>query len=349
MPKAADTQLSKLLGEGDPIPDGPATLGSRYIRSRAFRQRAAGTQESFDVKLLSADELARDARRRSIDMSGLVLEKPGPVEIETFPLPASIVGLVDIKTTGTMWNLYTGQTVLVPGGGGVPDGSGGSGSSFPPGSDVTVAFERELDEGIPWVVEAEVASEVLDDAAAAKEALADLMELIFWRELELDLIAGDGSTSGLVQHLVGLTNTPGITETPFPGAGTYRLETIADAAADVGTAEWFDQPLAVVASPQTLKRIFTERDVSSRPLGAVADKVVPSVQAWVPSLSIADGTAIVGAWKRGMVVWIRDPLSLRATSNYLDYFGRGLTRLQIRTRLTNRVRHTSAFQVVTGL
>lgn len=335
--------VSRMLGQGDPVPSGPASLGGRYRRSEAFRRRAAGGQEPFTARLLAAEDVGQMARRRSINMSGLVLEKPSSVAIETFPLPTSIAGLVDVQTTGTMWNYYAGQTTMIAGGGGVPDGAEPIDDAF------SLTFERELDEGIPWVVEAEVPTEILDDGPAAEAALDQLMELVWWRQLEADLISGDGSSDAHTEHLVGLTNTEGISQYEWPGEGTYRLETIASVAAAIGDNEWFDQPLAVVATPGTLNRVFTERDVSGRPLGAVADKVIPQVTGWVASNSLSDGTAIVGAWKRGLVLWIRDSLGIAVTNQYLDYFSRGLSRVQVRTRLTNRVRHTSAFGIVTGL
>jgi hypothetical protein len=339
-PTSADALLARMLGSDDQIPSGKAQAGARWRCSAAFKRIAAGgLAEVKGAPLLRADELARAIRVRAVSTTLDNLEAAPPRIIEPFPIPARVPSLVTTRTTGKFLVEFAPQVDFTLTGGGTPVGV--------EVDEMSATFGIDREEGTPFGVKASVPTEVLTDADAAEQAIDDLLDKSFTWNLEWELLNGDGSTAGTTQHLNGILSNPDVPEVVL-AAGQYRYDAIAAGVASVQAHGFFDEPLAVVANPNTIERIRTERATGSGEYLAAAD-VVPDVSAWVPSNRVDDGTAIVGAWAAGMLVWLREGLSLQTTQQYADYWSRGLSVLMLRTRLSGRVRRPKAFAAVRGL
>jgi HK97 family phage major capsid protein len=321
------------------------TLAARVLNSAGYRSAAAEHRTasvSFGVPVATARETADLLRLRTVISpadtgAGLVHEDPRERFIQTQPRPARVLDFIRIipldapivhrTTTGS----YLGNAA----------GTAYS-AAYPELTNLDVTDEEILLRPFPFAASASRGN--MNDAGY----FADVVDKVFRTELpkslERDLLTGDGTSDVVHATPLGFTHLGLPTLAYTAGA---RADTIAQAVETVQDADFYAEPLAVVASPSTLRKIRTDKASTGGSYLRLAD-AVPDVTAWVPSTAMPAGTAIVGAFGTA-VLFIHGDLVLEATGSHSDYFARGLVALKVEPVIAFRAPQTAAFVEVTGL
>jgi HK97 family phage major capsid protein len=168
-------------------------------------------------------------------------------------------------------------------------------------------------------------------------------------KLEDEVLNGDG-TAG---HMLGILATPGLTPPVAAAAGTPFAAAIAAQRAAIYTASRL-RPDAVVMSPATWVTVSMETTTGGGFLGGtsvMANGLVSQVAGLrvVESPHIADGTALLGAFKQGGQLWRKGGVTVQASNSHQDFFIKNMTAIRAEIRAALTVYRPAAFGTVTGL
>jgi HK97 family phage major capsid protein len=184
----------------------------------------------------------------------------------------------------------------------------------------------------------EVPDELLDDTEALESYLNANMAAGLDAELDDQIVNGSGA-AGNIQGLVGL---PGKTTTVAAAAGE-GMGAIAKAAADLWTASR-RRPDTIVINPTTYNTIWF-------PTGNKAIQISPPPHNMtvVPTPALAAGSAIVGSFKLGGMIFRRGGVAIQATNSHNDFFTKNLTMIRAEVRVAVVYFAPPAFCLVTGI
>jgi HK97 family phage major capsid protein len=190
--------------------------------------------------------------------------------------------------------------------------------------------------------------------AATKRAMSDAGQLrtIIDQELEeglrlrldAEILAGNGTTP----NLRGILNTAGI-QTQALGADS-RSAAVHRAITKVALA--FMNADAIVLHPTDAESIRLELDANGNYIYGPPSQNQP-LSIWglrvVTSTLISAGTGLVGAWRQGATLWLREGVAISATDSHSDWFLRNIIAIKADMRCAFGVRRPAAFVQVTGL
>lgn len=321
------------------------TLSERVLSSSAYRAAAAEHRSAdiaFSVPVMTARELAGLLRlRTNVDETttgpGLVHEDAAERWITTQPRPARVLDfirpvpldspIVHRANTGT----YTGNA------GGVPEGA-----LMPELSNLNLTDEELLLK--PYPVSGTVSRSNLADRGYFGDVVERIFRIELRKSLERDILTGAGTSDATHAVPLGLTNL-GLTSVTYTTGA--RADAIAQAVEDVQDADFYAEPLAVVANPATLRKIRTDKGSTGGSYLRLSD-AVPDVSAWIPSTAMPAGNAIVGAFGTA-VLFVHGDTDLQVSTSHNSDFLTGQAALRVAPVIAVRFPQPAAFVSVTGL
>jgi hypothetical protein len=294
------------------------TLRQRVLSSSAYRAAAAEHRSAgieFSIPVMTARELAGMLRlRTTVDETtgaGLVHEDPAERWITTQPRPARVLDFVRVvpldspivhrANTGT----YTGNA------GGVPEGA-----TYPELTALGVTDEEVILK--PYPVSASVSRANLADRGYFGDVVDRIFRTELRKSLERDILTGAGTSDATHAVPLGLTQLGLATLAYTTGA---RASVIAQAVENVQDGDFYDEPLAVVASPATLRKLRIDPASTGE------------------FLRLADAA----------VLFVHGDTDLQVSTSHAGYFLAGLAALRVAPVVAFRVPQPAAFVVVTGL
>jgi HK97 family phage major capsid protein len=195
-----------------------------------------------------------------------------------------------------------------------------------------------------------VPDEFLEDISGLRSFIDAQMRNGVVEELNDQLVNGSG-TGGNMLGLIALTGkAPDITAGAGAGAGA---QAIAAQAAQVYALSRL-RPDAVVMNPKTWAGVSSELSASGgfiAGLNTFAQGAPATV--WglrvVTAPEVADGTAIVGAYRQGGQLYTKGGVSVQATNSHDDFFIKNITAIRAEVRAALVIYRPQAFGLVLGL
>jgi HK97 family phage major capsid protein len=168
--------------------------------------------------------------------------------------------------------------------------------------------------------------------------------------LENEVANGDGTG----EHLQGIFNATGIGHVTMGDAGhadEYELDVIHRAITTIRIAmQGMAEPTAVGLYPTTFEKLILRKDNQGRYIYPVGQETgtIWGLQPIVSTLWTPDN-ALVGDYRLGYRLWLREGLNVSVSSEHLDFFIRGMVALLAETRAAGAVVQPLAFCEVEGL
>jgi HK97 family phage major capsid protein len=302
---------------------------------------------TVELCTITRDEVLGQWRQRAgLDLtSGQAIVTPEFQLIPPVELPVRaprIVSLINSETTDTdavVWGQQT-QRVLAS----APTASG------IPAPEATLAFTRQTSMVRRIPVLLTVPKEVLADEGRLQGILDVQLMADVGLTVEAQVLSGDGSG----EDFLGILQQEGIGSTEKID-GDYALDTIHRGITYVRT-HLFDEPDGIGLHPVDLEGIMLQKDNLGR---YVFDPSAEQTSIWgfrtTPSTVFTAGNAVVGSWRLGATIWMREDVVITATDGYTDvasgtnYFSAGLVAILAQVRAAFAVTRPFAFCEVTGL
>jgi HK97 family phage major capsid protein len=345
-------------GNGRARADGPRrrqTIGRRVVDSDAYHslvRSGAPTQEKARINMdpvtvLTREELMDMLRARAgLDLpSGQSLITP---DLQIFPpveIPVRQVRLLDLinkETTNSDIIYWTKQTSRVLAA--APTATGTNAPS------ATLGYQRQTStvRRIPVMITAP--REVLADEGRVQGILDNELEIDIRLGLEAQTLTGNGTG----ENFTGIVNTAGI-GTVAQGGTDYALDAIHRAITYVRLHLFLD-PDGIGLHPVDLETIVLQRDGMRRYIFEPTDD---QTRIWgfpvVATPVFTQGTGLVGNFRLGATLWLREDVAVTASDGYTDtatgvnYFAAGLVAILAQLRAAFAVTRPFAFAEVTGL
>jgi hypothetical protein len=222
----------------------------------------------------------------------------------------------------------------------------GVGGTKPESTLTFEAVNQALTKIAHWIP---VPDEFLDDIEGLRSYIDARMAQGVLDKLEDQVINGDG----LGGNMLGVLATPGLTAPmAHTGAGPYAATIAAQRAAIYAASRL--RPDAVAMSPATWALVSTETAAGAGFIagtGAFTGALAPQVAGLrvVESPSLADGVALIGAFKQGGQLWRKGGVTVQATNSHADLFIKNTTAIRAEIRAALTVYRPAAFGTVTGL
>lgn len=190
-----------------------------------------------------------------------------------------------------------------------------------------------------------VTDELFEDAPAMQAYLQGRLITFLQQAEENQLLNG----SGVAPNLLGILNNPGIQNQP-KGADTAP-DAIYKAATLVQTVAFLD-PSAIVMNPLNWQTIRLLKDSTGNylfgsPLAGDVERLFGYTVVKTPA--IAAGTALVGAFDLGGMIFRRTGIAFAVSTEHADFFIFNKLMLRVEERLAFPVFRPQAFCTVTGL
>jgi HK97 family phage major capsid protein len=344
-------------GKG-PQPTGPGrrrSVGRRVVESDAYQsllRSGAPLQEKARINMdpvtvLTREELMDTLRARAgLDLpSGQSLITP---DLQIFPpveIPIRQVRLIDLvnkETTNSDIIYWTKQTSRVLAA--APTATGTNAPS------ATLGFQRQTStvRRIPVMITAP--REVLADEGRVQGILENELEVDIRIGLENQVLTGNGTG----ENFTGIINTAGI-GTVAQGAADYALDAIHRGITYV-RLHGFNDPDGIGLHPVDLETIVLQRDGMRRYIFEPTDD---QTRIWgfpvVATPVFTQGTGLVGNFRMGATLWLREDVAVTASDGYTDtgtgvnYFAAGLVAILAQLRAAFAVTRPFEFCEVTGL
>jgi HK97 family phage major capsid protein len=344
-------------GKG-PQPTGPGrrrSVGRRVVESDAYQsllRSGAPLQEKARINMdpvtvLTREELMDTLRARAgLDLpSGQSLITP---DLQIFPpveIPIRQVRLIDLvnkETTNSDIIYWTKQTSRVLAA--APTATGTNAPS------ATLGFQRQTStvRRIPVMITAP--REVLADEGRVQGILENELEVDIRIGLENQVLTGNGTG----ENFTGIINTAGI-GTVAQGAADYALDAIHRGITYV-RLHGFNDPDGIGLHPVDLETIVLQRDGMRRYIFEPTDD---QTRIWgfpvVATPVFTQGTGLVGNFRMGATLWLREDVAVSASDGYTDtgtgvnYFAAGLVAILAQLRAAFAVTRPFEFCEITGL
>lgn len=190
----------------------------------------------------------------------------------------------------------------------------------------------------------------LADAGQTRSLIDNQLQLMLDLTIEDQELNGNGSSP----NIRGLLNTSGVQTLDLTGvshgAGTHvNIDGLRDAIRLVKTGPAFATPDGVVMHPFDSAALDEAKDNQGRylgqgPFGTALDTIwrLPRVE----SLAVSQGNVIVGAFKQGATVFVREEVAIYTSDSHSDFFIRNLIAVLAEERLGLAVFFPAAFVYV---
>lgn len=305
-------------------------LGRRLARGGALngRECVEVTEDPWDL----VDVL----RSRSLTdvVSALQMEADAPRVVQVRPTPVAFLPLCTLVPSASVQIPTVTESSQVEDAAFAPDGLN------LPGIEGGTTGEWQVDylEAVRVGRIIPVPLAVLEDAGQAEAVIDKLVTQNWRRAVESYVVAGSVSP-----NLVGITNTQDVVT--VDATGELAPDALAQGVSDVQSGGFYG-PHAVVASPATLKGIWTQKDSAGNYLRLRS--ALPTVTAWVPAPGVPANTAIV-CDPTEILVYVVGTFEISITQAYLDFLARNMAAVMGVPRAAIWVRNPDAFAVVENL
>lgn len=208
--------------------------------------------------------------------------------------------------------------------------------------------------GAALAVKTSPVQEIKHFIPATRRALADAGQLrtIVDQELREGVLERLDSQmlvgNGTAPNLRGILNTAGIGSQAK--GGDSRSDAVHKAITLVRIE--FYNPDAVLFHPNDWQDLRLEKDANGNYLYGPPSQAGATTIWGLPvvlSTAISEGTALVGAYRRGASLWLRAGVAIAATDSHSDWFIRGLVAVLASMRAAFAAQRPKAFAQVTGL
>ncbi|MEM9465286.1 MAG: phage major capsid protein [Actinomycetota bacterium] len=207
-----------------------------------------------------------------------------------------------------------------------------------------------------WELVTENVKRMAHEATVSRGNLADQRQLrtIIDSELTGDLrrhvegqvLSGDGTG----ENVTGIINTAGI------ATQAKSTDTVPDALHKGITLVRIaleDDITAIGLHPNDYERIVLEKDSQDRYVSGMGWQTSTPRTVWgypaIVSTIFTEGVAVAGNWARGATLWVREGISVAASSEHSDNFTKGMVTIMAETRAAFAAKQPKAFATVTGL
>ncbi len=312
--------------------------GERFTANLGYQVWAAAHRDGplrapqFSVPVASASQLARLLRTRGITGDWRTMETPAD-DLQVGLRPTS-TRVTDVVTTIPLESdrvLWVEESAYTPVAGGRPVGQllPESGATWTRADLTLIRYGT----GLP--LPADVLADAGQTSAFIDQRVLDALRF----SLERDILTGSGLRDANQEVPLGITATTGVPTQPR-GTDVQRVA-VSKAIATVQKAETTG-PIVVAIHPDAWQviRDDTGFDIAS----------FPEVAAWIPTPGLAAGTAVVGDFASGGVLYLgEDGLTVVVASEHADMWLKGQVMVRAQAHLEFRVVQKTAFVVVTGL
>lgn len=331
-----------------------AQIARRFLDSEVYKRtlpmlkNGSAHLNTDPVDVLERVELMDGLRQRTtvnVSTGGALV----PIDQQLYPpvqIPVRQVRLLDLismMTTESDMVSWVQQTVRQDVATETPYGSPA------PEADYEFALRQASVKRIPQFIPA--TKDVLADQGQLQGLLEQDLMTGVRLGLETRFLAGTGA-NGTDIAFQGILNAPGIGLVTMGDAGhatEYELDAI-HRAITVIRLTLFSDPTNIGLHPTTYENVVLKKDNQGRylyPVGTETDTI------WglgpVISPVFAVGAGLVGDYRQGARMWLRDGLSVTASTEHEDFFTRGMVAILAEMRAAFAVVQPRAFTVVAAI
>jgi HK97 family phage major capsid protein len=321
--------------------EAPASLGEvsrRFFESpqyTEFRSRGFSGQTNLDMGLDIRATIDSSATSGGAFQNPA---RPNDVAFTNMSRTPRVIDLVDRRTTNSGTVEYVRDTSAAAPGAAAEVAEAGAKPEATITLEVVTDSVRTIAE---WV---NITRQAADDADQVRAHVERLLQHHVLVRLDSQIINGNGTAP----NIRGILNTSGI-NTEAPGAAEARIITIRKAMTDVEVAEF--APDGVVLHPLDWEKV--ELSTDSNGMFRVSPNVqnAMSPRIWgltvVSTTAIASGTGLVGAFRIGAILWMRDEVRLLVTDSHASNFTSNILTLLAELRAALSVPFPKAFSAIT--
>ncbi|MCU4184020.1 phage major capsid protein [Acidiferrimicrobium sp. IK] len=333
-----------------------AKIAERYLQSDTYQALLrSGSLKSGNahimsdpVEVLDRSELMSDLRQRttvSVGDAGAVV----PIDQQVWPpieIPVRqprLLDMISMTTTDSDMVNFVQQTVRSDVATPVPYGTPA------PEADYEFALRQASVKRMPQFIPA--TKDVLADQGQLQGLLQDQLMMGVRLGIEAQFLAGTGS--GFTdQTFQGIVNTSGIGVVTYQDAGhasEYELDAIHRAITTIRLTLFAD-PTAIGIHPTSYEAVVLRKDSYGRylyPVGTETNTIWGLQPVISPVFTV--GQPVVGDYKTGARMWLREGLSVTASTEHLDFFTRGMVAILAELRAAFAVVQPRAFCLVNNL
>jgi HK97 family phage major capsid protein len=331
-------------------------IAHRYLESDSYKalQRSGALRGGNahimgdPVDVLDRSELVEGLRQRTtvnVGDAGSVV----PIDQQVWPpieLPVRQVRLLDlisVTTTDSDMVNFVQQTVRQDAAAFIPYGTPA------PEADYEFALRQASVKRLTQFIPA--TKDVLADQGQLQGLLQD--QLMMGVRLGAETAVALGSGSGFADTTFqGIVNTAGVGVVTYQDgshASEYELDAIHRAITTIRLTLFAD-PTAIGIHPTNYEQTILRKDSYGRylyPVGTETNTIWGLTPAISPVFTL--NQAVVGDYKTGARMWIRDGLSVTASTEHLDFFTRGMVAILAEMRAAFAVVQPRAFCLVNSL
>lgn len=358
-----DTPASKGKSDIRVIGDRPLSIGSQFIKSKEFQERAGkvGTRRSVtmdcDISVIGLRGKAAMMQRAGFNSSDLAAVNVAPQQqlVSLGVQRLTIMDLIAPGTTSAAAIPYPRENSLGTVDGAAPAAGAMARAKSVGERGVKPTWEPDITTATANVKKIAVVTKVPDEFMAdfpgMQSYIDERLPYMVDIETEFQMLYGDG----LGNNIQGITSTAGIQTRAY---ATSWADTIKKAITDVEVGSFFTVD-GIAMHPYDFEVASLEKDLNGQyimggpyylPYGQ--GLYVQMYNMWgkpvVSSTSVSVGKPIVGAWKLGAQYFVREGMRLETTNANEDDFKRNLIAIRAEHRLALAVYRPVSFLEVTG-
>ena len=339
-----DLKSLVLANAGPAIPTRPTVVGSlgvQFVSSDAFDFIRSGHARGGAWTTPSVDLLAATLTEDVASGGRLLVPQYMPGVLPLPVPPPTVLDLIAKATTDAASIVYMVEATNVNAAAPVLEGAAKPES--------TLTFNSVTDPVRKIATWLPVSEEMLADVAQIQSYIDQRLRQFVEIALETQVIKGDG----LAGAMVGIVNRPGLAPAVVRGATELNALAIYRQIVEI-MATSLIMPDGVVLSPRAWASCVASQDADGVFYGPGMFSGLPSPTLWGLPVALstrlsAETDGLVGSFKLGAQLWLRNAITVQASNSHSDYFVKNLVAIRAEQRAALAVYRPGAFGLVTGL
>ena len=339
-----DLKSLVLANAGPAIPSRPAVVGSlgvQFVSSDAFEFIRSGHARGGSWTTPSVDLLAATLTEDVASGGRLLVPTYMPGILPLPVAPPTILDLIAKASTDSASIVYMVEKTNVNAAAPVAEGA------LKPES--TLTFDSVTDAVKKIATWLPVSEEMLADVSQIQSYIDQRLRQFVEIALETQVIRGDGIGAAML----GIVNRPGLAPAVVRGATELNAMAVYRQIVEI-MATAMIMPDGVVLSPRAWASCVASQTPDGVFYGPGMFSGLPSPSLWGLPVALstrlaAETEGLVGSFKLGAQLWLRNAITVQASNSHSDYFVRNLVAIRAEQRAALAVYRPGAFGLVTGL
>lgn len=317
------------------------TLGAQFVASLAMEFIRAGHARGGSWTTPSVELVAATLTEDPASGGKLLVPQYQPGILPLALAPPTVLDLIATGTTDATSIVYMVEKTMTNAAAPVAEGAAKPESAL--------TFDQVTDAIKKIATWLPVSEEMLADVSQIQSYIDNRLRQFVVLALENQVLNGDGVGAAML----GITNRPGLAPPVARGASELNAIAIYRQIVEIMTASMI-MPDGVVMSPRAWASCVTAQNADGVFYGPGMFSGLPSPALWGLPIALstkleAETEALVGSFKLGAQLWLRNAITVQASNSHSDFFVKNLVAIRAEQRAGLAVYRPASFGLVTGL